>query len=63
MMNGMSVILSSLLAPVYGSLVDVTGSYFTPNIIALGLSLATVLVIFVLIKETYGETPWKSAPS
>jgi predicted MFS family arabinose efflux permease len=63
MMNGMSVILSSLLAPVYGSLVDVTGSYFTPNIIALGLSLGTVLIIFILIKETYGETPWKSAPS
>jgi len=32
MMNGMSVMLSSIIAPIYGTLVDITGSYFTPNI-------------------------------
>jgi len=54
LMNGLSVILGSLLAPLYGSLVDTTGSYFIPNIISLGLSLLTVLVIIVFAKETYG---------
>jgi hypothetical protein len=50
----LSVILGSLLAPIYGGLVDTTGSYFIPNIISLGLSLLTVLVIIVFAKETYG---------
>jgi len=63
MMNGMSVMLSSVLAPIYGSLVDVTGSYFTPNIIALGFGAITVLVVFSYIKETYGEVPTKSTTS
>jgi MFS family permease len=54
LMNGLSVILGSLLAPIYGGLVDLTGSYFTPNIISLGLSGVTVIVIFVFAKETYG---------
>ncbi len=62
LMNGFSVMLSSILAPIYGSLVDVTGSYFTPNIIALCFSVVTVLVVYAFIKETYGETPGKSAP-
>jgi predicted MFS family arabinose efflux permease len=60
MMNGMSVMLSSLLAPIYGTLVDITGSYFTPNIIALGFGCVTVLAVFSFIKETYGEVPGKS---
>lgn len=55
LMNGTSIILSSLLAPVYGSLVDVTGSYFMPNIISLGLSLFTIVVIVTFTKETYGS--------
>ncbi len=55
LMNGTSIILSSLLAPVYGSLVDVTGSYFMPNIISLGLSLFTIVVIVIFTKETYGS--------
>ena len=53
MMNGISTIISSIIAPIYGSLVDVTGSYFTPNIIALGFSLATFAFIFFSVKETY----------
>ena len=54
LMNGMSVIIGSLLAPIYGSLVDATGSYFTPNIISLGLSFITILVLLFFTKETYG---------
>ncbi|MGD0804005.1 MAG: MFS transporter [Candidatus Bathyarchaeia archaeon] len=60
LMNGVSIILGSLLAPIYGSLVDVTGSYFTPNIISLGLSFLTVVVIVIFTKETYGRIHGKT---
>jgi MFS family permease len=63
LMNGMSTILSSLATPVYGSLVDVTGSYFIPNIISLGLGILTVLVLAVMMKETYGVTAPRTTPS
>ena len=53
-MNGLSTILSSLATPIYGTLVDVTGSYFIPNIISLGLGIITVVVLALVMKETYG---------
>jgi len=52
-----------LATPVYGSLVDVTGSYFIPNIISLGLGILTVLVLAVMMKETYGVTAPRTTPS
>jgi MFS family permease len=54
MMNGFSTILSSLATPIYGSLVDMTGTYFVPNIICIGLGLLTVILLTVMMKETYG---------
>ena len=54
LMNGSSTILSSLVTPVYGTLVDITGSYYLPNIICLGLGALTVLILVVIMKETYG---------
>jgi hypothetical protein len=54
MMNGISTILSSLATPIYGSLVDITGSYYLPNIISLGLGITTVIVLALIMKETYG---------
>ncbi len=62
LMNGMSNIISSLATPVYGSLVDITGSYFIPNIILLGLGILTVLVLIMIMKETYGVTTPNSTP-
>ncbi|MCX6643257.1 MAG: MFS transporter [Candidatus Bathyarchaeota archaeon] len=53
-MNGLSTIISSLLTPLYGSFVDVTGSYFLPNIVTLGLGAFTLVVLFRYTKETYG---------
>jgi MFS family permease len=50
-MNGSSTILSSLATPVYGSLVDITGSYFLPNMIVLALSILTVVALMVIMKE------------
>jgi MFS family permease len=54
LMNGLSTILSSLATPIYGTLVDVTGSYYIPNIILLGLGFFTVVVLALAMKETYG---------
>jgi sugar phosphate permease len=54
MMNGISTILSSLATPIYGTLVDITGSYYIPNMILLGLGVFTVLVLAIIMKETYG---------
>jgi hypothetical protein len=66
-MNGSSTILSSLATPIYGSLVDITGSYFLPNMIVLALSIVTVVALMVIMKETYGvaahETALKGKPS
>jgi MFS family permease len=62
LMNGLSTILSSLVTPVYGSLVDVTGSYYLPNIICLGLGVLTVALLAVIMKETYGVGPPRPGP-
>jgi MFS family permease len=62
-MNGLSTILSSLATPVYGSLVDITGSYLIPNLISLGLGIITVVVLVLVMKETYGVSPLRSKPS
>ena len=61
MMNGLSTILSSLATPIYGSLVDVTGSYYMPNLICLGLGLLTVILLAVMMKETYGVAAPRAA--
>jgi MFS family permease len=54
-MNGLMMIISSLSTPIYGSLVDVTGSFFIPTILSLGFSLLDFLVLFRFLKETYGK--------
>jgi MFS family permease len=61
-MNGSSTILSSLATPIYGSLVDITGSYFLPNMIVLALSIVTVVALMVIMKETYGVAAHETAP-
>jgi nitrate/nitrite transporter NarK len=44
----------AILAPIYGSLVDISGGYFFSNtIILIGGAIMTVIYIF-FTKETYG---------
>ncbi len=62
-MNGLSTILSSLATPIYGSLVDILGSYFIPNLICLGLGILTVITLVLIMKETYGISATRSQPS
>lgn len=54
-MNGLTMIFSSLATPIYGSLVDMTGSFFVPTIISLGLGVFTLIILFIFLKETYGN--------
>jgi len=42
------------MAPVYGWIVDTTGTYLTPNLICLGLSAFTLSVLYLTTRETYG---------
>jgi len=55
-MNGLTMILSSLSTPIYGSLVDLTGSFFIPTMISLGLSVFNFIVLYLFLRETYGNT-------
>jgi MFS family permease len=54
LLNGLGNIFSSLITPIYGSLVDITGNYYTPNIISLGVGAVTLVILIVFMKETYG---------
>jgi MFS family permease len=55
--NGAGTIGFSILAPIYGVLVDVTGSYSASNMIILGIAIVAPIIFGLLIKESYGQTP------
>jgi MFS family permease len=63
MLNGLSTILSSLATPIYGALVDVTGSYLIPNGISLVLGILTMIILAFTMKETYSVTALPTPPS
>ena len=54
LLNGLGNIFSSLITPLYGSLVDITGNYYIPNIISLVLGVVTLVILVMYFKETYG---------
>ena len=54
LLNGLGNIFSSLITPIYGSLVDITGNYYIPNIISLLLGVVTLVILIKYLKETYG---------
>ena len=54
LLNGLGNIFSSLITPIYGSLVDITGNYYIPNIISLVLGGVTLVILIIYLKETYG---------
>jgi MFS family permease len=55
LLNGFSLIFSSAMTPPYGSLVDVTGSFFIPGLLSIGIAGVTFVVILLSSKETYGN--------
>ena len=52
--NGMGTLAFSMMNPVYGYLVDVTGGYLVSNAIVVVAGLLLVAVSALFLKETYG---------
>jgi cyanate permease len=55
LLNGLSIIFSSAMTPIYRSLVDQTGSFFIPSLISIGIAAVTFFVLLIYTKETYGS--------
>lgn len=55
--NGAGTIGFSVIAPVYGALVDATGGYGASNMMILGAAVATPIIFGLLVKECYGQSP------
>ena len=55
LLNGANIVFSSLLPPLYGSLVDQPGSFFIPGMISIGVAGVTFAVLLLYTKETYGN--------
>ena len=54
LLNGIGTLGFSLLTPVYGSLVDITGGYGASNGIILAVGFLATLVLVLFAEETYG---------
>lgn len=52
--NGMGTLAFSVMNPVYGYLVDITGDYLVSNAIVVVAGIALVAVSALFLKETYG---------
>ena len=55
LLYGLSIIFLSAMTPIYGSLVDQTGSFFIPSLISIGIAAVTFFVLLIYTKETYGS--------
>ncbi len=55
LLNGLSIIFSSSMTPIYGSIVDQTGSFFIPNLISIGFAALTFTALLLGTRETYGN--------
>jgi nitrate/nitrite transporter NarK len=52
--NGIGTLAFSVMNPIYGYLVDITGSYFASNAMVVVAGIALVVVSVLFLKETYG---------
>jgi MFS family permease len=55
LLNGTNIVFSSMMTPLYGSLVDQTGSFFIPGMISIGVAAVTFFVLIRYTRETYGS--------
>jgi predicted MFS family arabinose efflux permease len=55
LVNGIGTLGFSLMSPVYGALVDMTGGYDFSNLFVLVTGVLTTIIYAVLTQETYGE--------
>jgi MFS family permease len=54
LVNGIGTIGFSVITPIYGALVDITGNYSISNTLIQALSLLMPVIFFFFIKESYG---------
>ena len=54
LVNGIGTIGFSIIAPVYGGLVDLTGSYASSNLMIQGGALLMPVIFYFFVKECYG---------
>jgi predicted MFS family arabinose efflux permease len=54
LVNGIGTLGFSLISPIYGTLVDVTGGYSTSNIVVLVTGVLTTMIYALFTMETYG---------
>ncbi|HEX9916025.1 MAG TPA: MFS transporter [Candidatus Bathyarchaeia archaeon] len=57
LVNGLGTVGFSVVAPLYGGLVDATGGYGASNIVLLGGAVAMTLIFALFIRECYGKAP------
>ena len=57
LVNGLGTMGFSVVAPLYGGLVDATGGYGASNMVLLGGAVAMTLIFALFIRECYGEAP------
>ncbi len=55
LLNGANIVFSSMMTPLYGSLVDMTGSFFIPGMISIGVAVLTFVILLRYTRETYGS--------
>ena len=55
LVNGIGTIGFSLVSPIYGNLIDQTGSFFTSNMILLAAGVSMTAIFFLFLGETYGN--------
>jgi MFS family permease len=54
LVNGLGTVGFSVITPIYGSLVDITNSYFFSNLLIQAGALLMPLIFFLFINESYG---------
>ncbi len=62
LVNGIGTIGFSIIAPVYGGLVDLTGSYTSSNLMIQGGALLMPVVFYFFIQECYGGIRENKSP-
>lgn len=55
--NGMGTVGFSIITPIYGSLVDITGGYGASIILFMAGGVAMTLIFILFLEETYGGSP------
>lgn len=56
LLNFLGYLGSIAMTPLFGALVDRTGSYAPPNMLVIGISVVVVFLYSFLVKETYPQS-------